>query len=316
VGVHVVEGALRRIKAHREQLDKRAEKAARPAPPAPAPAPSSAPAAAPAAAAAPGGLVETSDESVADATARQDYVRALLEFKVDPSWYSLKSKSTKVLEVVAKREEQRCFRVLAAAAVGEHTQKDGAEGLPPFKLGQMLCVLMSWDDGVLTLGQAAYLAGVPYPFASEDRGFFGSSRFHDQQAWLWSLPDEHANRMALVMLAAQEPRGKDNPIDHFGETVLLGCDLPPLALLEDAQAAVRHTIQLGAAQHGQQTAAPAAPAKRKPGTKQAARPDIRYRNAATGETWSGRGLQPRWLKAALANGAKITDFDLHAGGGL
>jgi DNA-binding protein H-NS len=34
----------------------------------------------------------------------------------------------------------------------------------------------------------------------------------------------------------------------------------------------------------------------------------KYRNKATGETWSGRGLQPRWLKAALASGKKIADF--------
>lgn len=34
----------------------------------------------------------------------------------------------------------------------------------------------------------------------------------------------------------------------------------------------------------------------------------KYRNQATGETWSGRGLQPKWLKAALAGGAKLEDF--------
>jgi DNA-binding protein H-NS len=34
----------------------------------------------------------------------------------------------------------------------------------------------------------------------------------------------------------------------------------------------------------------------------------KYRNQATGETWSGRGLQPNWLKAALAAGRKIDDF--------
>ncbi len=44
----------------------------------------------------------------------------------------------------------------------------------------------------------------------------------------------------------------------------------------------------------------------KPASKVAAK----YRNAATGETWSGRGLQPKWLKAALAAGAKIEDFAL------
>ena len=34
----------------------------------------------------------------------------------------------------------------------------------------------------------------------------------------------------------------------------------------------------------------------------------KYRNQATGETWSGRGLQPKWLKAAISNGAKLSDF--------
>ncbi|HET7794082.1 MAG TPA: H-NS histone family protein [Rhizobacter sp.] len=34
----------------------------------------------------------------------------------------------------------------------------------------------------------------------------------------------------------------------------------------------------------------------------------KYRNADTGDTWSGRGLQPKWLKAALASGKKISDF--------
>lgn len=36
----------------------------------------------------------------------------------------------------------------------------------------------------------------------------------------------------------------------------------------------------------------------------------KYRNAATGESWSGRGLQPKWLKAALASGRKIEEFAL------
>ena len=34
----------------------------------------------------------------------------------------------------------------------------------------------------------------------------------------------------------------------------------------------------------------------------------KYRNTATGETWSGRGLQPKWLKAALAAGGRLADF--------
>ena len=35
---------------------------------------------------------------------------------------------------------------------------------------------------------------------------------------------------------------------------------------------------------------------------------VKYGNKATGDTWSGRGLQPKWLKAALAAGRKIDEF--------
>lgn len=34
----------------------------------------------------------------------------------------------------------------------------------------------------------------------------------------------------------------------------------------------------------------------------------KYRNKATGETWSGRGLKPKWLQAAINGGAKLEDF--------
>ncbi len=35
---------------------------------------------------------------------------------------------------------------------------------------------------------------------------------------------------------------------------------------------------------------------------------VKYRDGTTGNTWSGRGLQPKWLKAALAKGRKIEEF--------
>lgn len=34
----------------------------------------------------------------------------------------------------------------------------------------------------------------------------------------------------------------------------------------------------------------------------------KYRNTATGETWTGRGLQPKWVQAAVAGGKKLEDF--------
>ena len=34
----------------------------------------------------------------------------------------------------------------------------------------------------------------------------------------------------------------------------------------------------------------------------------KYRHPGTGETWSGRGLQPKWLLAELAAGKALSDF--------
>ncbi len=34
----------------------------------------------------------------------------------------------------------------------------------------------------------------------------------------------------------------------------------------------------------------------------------KYRDKETGETWSGRGLQPKWLKARIAGGAELDAF--------
>ncbi|WP_119156609.1 H-NS family nucleoid-associated regulatory protein [Caldimonas tepidiphila] len=34
----------------------------------------------------------------------------------------------------------------------------------------------------------------------------------------------------------------------------------------------------------------------------------KYRNAETGETWTGRGRQPKWVEAALASGKKLEDL--------
>lgn len=39
--------------------------------------------------------------------------------------------------------------------------------------------------------------------------------------------------------------------------------------------------------------------------------EAKYRNPANGKTWAGRGRRPKWLTAALLNGADITAFLIH-----
>ncbi|MEK8050617.1 H-NS histone family protein [Ideonella sp. DXS22W] len=87
--------------------------------------------------------------------------------------------------------------------------------------------------------------------------------------------------------------------------------------IADAQREERSTaiakVRALMAEHGLTAAdiagkAPTVRAAATPGPKAGGKVAPKFRNAATGETWSGRGLQPKWLKAALSSGAKIEDF--------
>lgn len=73
---------------------------------------------------------------------------------------------------------------------------------------------------------------------------------------------------------------------------------------EERQAAIAQVKSL-MAEHGLTMADLSSRTKPKAGGGKVA---PKYRDKASGDTWSGRGLQPRWLKAALASGKKLSDF--------
>ncbi len=50
------------------------------------------------------------------------------------------------------------------------------------------------------------------------------------------------------------------------------------------------------------------PAKASKGPKTGGKVAAKYRDTATGDTWSGRGLQPKWLKARMATGRTLAEF--------
>lgn len=64
------------------------------------------------------------------------------------------------------------------------------------------------------------------------------------------------------------------------------------------------------AEHGLTLADLSAKAGAKTASGGGAKVAPKFRDKASGQTWSGRGLQPTWLKAALAAGAKLDDFRL------
>jgi DNA-binding protein H-NS len=65
------------------------------------------------------------------------------------------------------------------------------------------------------------------------------------------------------------------------------------------------------AQHGltvADLASRSASAPRAAAGKAVSKVAAKYRDAVTGNTWSGRGLKPNWLKAALDGGKTLADF--------
>lgn len=46
-------------------------------------------------------------------------------------------------------------------------------------------------------------------------------------------------------------------------------------------------------------------------TRRGAVPAPAYRDPESGQTWSGRGLKPKWLAVALERGKKLSDFQAH-----
>ena len=44
------------------------------------------------------------------------------------------------------------------------------------------------------------------------------------------------------------------------------------------------------------------------GPRKGSKVPVKFRDPDSGNAWSGRGLQPKWLKAAIGGGAKLEDF--------
>ena len=73
---------------------------------------------------------------------------------------------------------------------------------------------------------------------------------------------------------------------------------------------------LDAMKRAHETPAPAPkPVSRRGVAAKAAKPTTppaQYRDPATGQTWTGRGLKPKWLAIALEQGKKLADFQVKA----
>jgi DNA-binding protein H-NS len=81
-----------------------------------------------------------------------------------------------------------------------------------------------------------------------------------------------------------------------------------LELRSAAKAGAIARVRQLMAEHGLVAADLSSVAKAKTGP--ARKVAAKYRDPATGATWSGRGLKPKWITAALGGGKTMQDFAL------
>ena len=80
------------------------------------------------------------------------------------------------------------------------------------------------------------------------------------------------------------------------------------AMQKESRAAVISEIRELMAQHGLTSADIASPPRPKGAEGPRAKVAPKFLNPETQQTWSGRGLKPKWLAAKLAGGAALSDF--------
>jgi ParB/RepB/Spo0J family partition protein len=108
--------------------------------------------------------------------------------------------------------------------------------------------------------------------------------------WRRGIPDGLASMAALYGIDVDQARAEPEV-----QTPVVAQDLAP------AEAAPTPGTAARAAKKG---------AGGKPAAKKAGKgPAIKYRCARTGSTWSGRGLQPAWVKAHLAAGGTLAELE-------
>ena len=52
-------------------------------------------------------------------------------------------------------------------------------------------------------------------------------------------------------------------------------------------------------------------AERQAAVRRTGHPPVRYRHPATSQTWTGRGLRPKWLQAEIDAGRSLSEFEVN-----
>jgi ParB/RepB/Spo0J family partition protein len=203
-----------------------------------------------------------------------------------------------------KRQRDRRIRDMIESrlprAFAKHLADDGAFGLPDESPNWMraLADMLMRADGIDGGEIGNLVTGKHEPSFSTN--------------WLKDAPIEQLVQAVLIAVIFDQwsiQPGSPKTADALAKEV--GFDLPALRkeVAAEIDAAIRDEINALKAPLGK-----GAKAKPEAGKSGPGKVVMRYRDPATGDTWSGRGLQPAWLKARLAEGRTLAEFDIAGAG--
>lgn len=261
-----LEAGLRKLKKHRQQLDKAAERAKAKAspPPAPAPAPAATPQPAPAAAATPGNppaagepldafghpmsswhktdRTHADGDDEGEAGPSEDLVHTLLQF-TPPAMRGGGMYGHQTIAQYTRQQEHRAFAVLVAAQLVREWRRDFT-ALPTLADMAPLINRTAIEGGELCCSHhhVACLMGHGDPADAESQDM-------NALAYADSLDGDHAAVLAVLQLCLQETTGEDEFHGH-AELVAECMDIDAGTLWEQARSVVAECMLLGAVADG------------------------------------------------------------------
>ena len=179
----------------------------------------------------------------------------------------------------------------AAAQIETERRRQVAEQLRP------LMVKAAGSTGELRLIALLALRGCEPEICQQALALHGLEASHQVADQLEALAPLSADALRVLLLDLVLAQACDVDPWRLTDGQL---EITTLASLYSAGVPTPSTAGAGA--KGAASKGATAPAKAARG--------IRYRDPMTGSTWSGKGLQPRWLKVALAAGRTLDEFDL------
>jgi DNA-binding protein H-NS len=133
---------------------------------------------------------------------------------------------------------------------------------------------------------------------------------HHPMRYAWNLHNLWRNQMSKLAKLLAEQKALDAEIEKLQGPARLEAIRIINDLMQQYELTLQDVVGKVRSKPGPKPkSAPEGKASgKKASTVKGKKAPIKFRNKATGDSWSGRGLKPRWLSALIASGKKLEDL--------